>query len=210
MSAAGFTGYCPLCDNDPDEILNVGRNHFAVCHECKVYWALGSNLFSGWRNEEPEIWERNKKLLASYRTASEAIESAMCNGPSNIHPDTPTKTKPKVKVSTVEKRPTIRTLGDVLKATADREPKGCTLINGYSESRWNGLRQGEGELLELTIQAATACLEPTNAVTVYISEGTTPATARALLKAIAKEIKGYDNFERFTPLVPVSADSLPF
>lgn len=120
------------------------------------------------------------------------------------------KSKPTVKVSTNTKRPTIGTLGDVLKATATHPPMGCTRITGYSESRWNGLRPGEGELIELTFEGATACLEPTNAVTVFIADGTTPATARAVLKAIAKEIKGYGNFERFTPLVPVSDESLPF
>jgi hypothetical protein len=121
-----------------------------------------------------------------------------------------TKHSAEVTVRKNQARPAIGTLGDVLKATANRPPMGCTVISGYSESRWNGLRQGDCESLELTIQGSTACLEPTDAVTVYIAEGTTPATARALLKAIAKEIKGYGTFETFTPLVPVSDDSAPF
>lgn len=208
-------GLCPICSNDPD-ILNVGREHYAVCHEHKVFWHVGSNLYSGWRDESAEIWDTNKRLLATYTdsndrrkigTDSQIDNTAMQDEVARMFSEC---RKPTVKISTVEKRPTIGTLGDVLKATAMSQPMGYTRISGYSESRWNGLQPGEKELLELSIEGVTACLEPTNAVTIFIAEGTAPATARALLKAAAKEVKDYGNFERFTPLAPASDEPAPF
>lgn len=214
-----YFGLCPVCSNDPN-ILNVGRDHFAVCHEHKVYWLVGSNLFSSWRDEDPEIWNINSRLLATYTnsderqsvgTDSQIDNMAMQNelGRMFTERDNAGKSKPKVKISTFTERPTIGTLGDVLKATVEHEPRGCTLITGYSEARWNGLRPGERKLIEIAVEGATACLDPTNAVTIFIAAGTKPATASAVLKAIAKEIKDFDSFERFTPLEP-DADDLPF
>lgn len=43
-------GACPQCGND-DGFYNAGRNHWFVCHEHKVRWWVGSNLFSAWREE---------------------------------------------------------------------------------------------------------------------------------------------------------------
>lgn len=69
-------GLCPVCSNDP-EILNVGRNHFAICRKHKVYWYVGSNLFSGWQDESPTTWEANEKLLSTYTKESEADNDVM-------------------------------------------------------------------------------------------------------------------------------------
>ena len=66
------TDYCPLCNNAAAGILNVGRDHYAVCHDCRAYQYIGSNLFSAWRNEEPADWERNEKILAIYKNATAA------------------------------------------------------------------------------------------------------------------------------------------
>jgi len=65
-------GDCPECFKENakyhnDGYLNIGRVHFIVCHRHKVYWAIGANLFSAWRNETEDIWERNKKLLSEFR-----------------------------------------------------------------------------------------------------------------------------------------------
>ena len=46
--------------------LNIGRNHFWVCDNCKKYTHFGSNLLSSWRNEDKKIWEKNKKKLNTY------------------------------------------------------------------------------------------------------------------------------------------------
>jgi hypothetical protein len=41
-------GGCPTC-HETDGFLNIGRDHWFVCHRHRVKWHVGSNLFSGWR-----------------------------------------------------------------------------------------------------------------------------------------------------------------
>lgn len=185
--SAQLTGYCPLCDNDPAEILNVGRNHYAVCHECRVYWPLGSNLFSGWRDEEPEVWERNKKLLATYQNATDK-------------PKTP--------------RPPLGSLGDCLAETASYLPQAFTKITGCTKSFWRDIPADKPDAPWFVMEAATACLEPAP-VTIYISAGTPAATARDILKQAAKWLKEHgDELPSLTPREPEPTawdfDSVPF
>ncbi len=58
-------GDCPKCGRH-DGYLNIGRDHWFVCHKHKVKWCVGSNLFSDWREESKETWAQNEKLLAGY------------------------------------------------------------------------------------------------------------------------------------------------
>ncbi|MGO6798374.1 hypothetical protein ACCT24_34955 [Rhizobium ruizarguesonis] len=60
-----FSGLCPICHRN-DGMLNVGKTHWTVCHTHNVRWSIGTNLFSGWRHETEEDWERNSKLLSTY------------------------------------------------------------------------------------------------------------------------------------------------
>jgi hypothetical protein len=61
---------------------NVGRDHWLICHEHKYGWWIGSNLFSGWREETEKQWEENKTLLSTYSEPSETVNdfrnTAMC------------------------------------------------------------------------------------------------------------------------------------
>lgn len=57
--------FCPLCHKET-VILNMEREHFAVCHHDKIWFHVGSNLHSGWRTESPDVWAANSKLLADY------------------------------------------------------------------------------------------------------------------------------------------------
>lgn len=43
-------GSCPECGRR-DGCFNVGRGHWFVCHEHRVCWCVGSNLFSSWKLE---------------------------------------------------------------------------------------------------------------------------------------------------------------
>ena len=61
-----YFGGCPTC-GDNDGCLNVGRNHWYVCHLCRTKWLVGSNLFSGWRDEDETIWRRTWARIADYR-----------------------------------------------------------------------------------------------------------------------------------------------
>jgi len=58
----GETTHCPDC-GEPTKFLNVERNHFEFCPECKKYSQYGVNLHSAWRDETPEIWSENQKKL---------------------------------------------------------------------------------------------------------------------------------------------------
>ena len=62
-------GNCSVC-GEYDEVLNVNRNHHFVCHKHKKRWNVGSNLFSGWRDETEEIWKKNCKTLEHYEEIS--------------------------------------------------------------------------------------------------------------------------------------------
>ena len=201
MSAAELTGYCPLCDNEPAEILNVGREHYAICHNCRAYWHVGSNLFSAWRNEEPAVWECNKKLLAIYKNANAAdserqtqymgyLESLPLNEVANA----PTlneyfggKSKRNAPTKPKTPRPPLGSLGDCLAQTAQHEPLGYTKITAV-----------EHDELRLHLEPETACMFDAP-VTVFIRTGVTPEHAREILKEAARCLKGYDTLEPWTP-----------
>ena len=65
-ATADYFGGCPKCGRN-DGYLDVSRDHWMVCHEHKVRWYIGSNLFSSWRyKSESELianWERIKDYL---------------------------------------------------------------------------------------------------------------------------------------------------
>lgn len=39
-----FLGGCPHC-GDSEEVLQLGRKRYAVCHEHRVYWYIGAHLW---------------------------------------------------------------------------------------------------------------------------------------------------------------------
>jgi hypothetical protein len=61
-----WLGLCPYC-HDIDALLNVEREHYAVCHAHKLHWVVGSNLFCSLPNEDAGVWEANRQLLDSYQ-----------------------------------------------------------------------------------------------------------------------------------------------
>ncbi len=65
-NAACFGG-CPHC-LCVDNIWNIGRCHWAVCHQHKTKWDIGENLFSNWRDEGRQDWLKNKYRLANYQS----------------------------------------------------------------------------------------------------------------------------------------------
>ncbi len=65
-------GGCPGCGNT-DGYLNVGPDHWFVCHRHKTRWRAGSNLFSGWRGENEETWLRNRFQLSGYMWVVEPV-----------------------------------------------------------------------------------------------------------------------------------------
>ena len=58
---------CPHCGGN-DGYLNVEREHRFMCNKHMTKWLIGSNLFSGWRDEGEEVWLRNQYRLQNYMT----------------------------------------------------------------------------------------------------------------------------------------------
>ena len=65
IERSGYFGACPTCHRH-DGMLNIGREHWFVCHEHRARWSPGSNLFSGWRDEDEADWLVNRAKLAGY------------------------------------------------------------------------------------------------------------------------------------------------
>lgn len=184
-------GLCPVCSDDP-EILNVGRNHFAVCHEHKVYWPVGSNLFSAWRDEDPATWDANRKLLETY---SKSEHDAWA-----------------VTGLVTPNRPALGTLGDCLQEVASFQPLGYTRIIGCTESFWRDIPADKPNEPWIVLEAVTASLDPAP-VTIHILAGTPATTAREILKKVAKWLKENGNeLQGLTPREPEtrSNDTAPF
>jgi hypothetical protein len=53
QASDSYFGVCPHC-HKTDGYVNVGREHVFLCHEHKVKWSGGSNLFSDWRRQTEE------------------------------------------------------------------------------------------------------------------------------------------------------------
>jgi len=56
---------CPTCSKS-DGYFNISRDHYGFCDIHKTAWYLGSNLFTDWRDEDPSLWQFNRKRLARY------------------------------------------------------------------------------------------------------------------------------------------------
>jgi hypothetical protein len=59
-----YFGGCPECGDA--NYLNVGKTHFICCEEHKMRDCIGENLFSSWKDETEEVWDRNRRLLEGY------------------------------------------------------------------------------------------------------------------------------------------------
>src|SRR5262245_38384704 len=65
IEVENYFGGCPECGK-LDNILNVGRDHWAVCQTHMAKWRVGNGLFSGWRTESEDVWRANSRLLDGY------------------------------------------------------------------------------------------------------------------------------------------------
>ena len=48
-------------------LFNIGRGHYVACDECRSYIFVGSNLMSGWRQENKDIWQSNYDSVKGYK-----------------------------------------------------------------------------------------------------------------------------------------------
>jgi hypothetical protein len=75
VATDNYFGGCPHCGAGLCE--NVRKSHYGVCETHKVFWPIGSGLFSSWQEEDEEIWRKNREMLASF-TQVEPIHPADC------------------------------------------------------------------------------------------------------------------------------------
>ncbi|MDB5637760.1 MAG: hypothetical protein JWP51_2668 [Bradyrhizobium sp.] len=68
-----YFGGCPIC-HMTNGFLNSGSEHWFVCDVHRVKWYVGSNLFSGWREETAEQRFRSLDKLTKYREVEAAID----------------------------------------------------------------------------------------------------------------------------------------
>jgi hypothetical protein len=61
-----YFGACPVCGRH-DGYLNIGRNHWFVCHAHRTKWNIGSNLFSSWEHQTSDQWHETARRLDVYR-----------------------------------------------------------------------------------------------------------------------------------------------
>jgi len=70
-----YLGSCPECFQFGEYFQitcrNINRQHFMCCDKHKVFWHIGSNLFSNWREETEEVWQENRDLLSQYTEVAE-------------------------------------------------------------------------------------------------------------------------------------------
>lgn len=59
-------GVCPIC-GDSDGYLNAYKDRWFICHEHKVRWCVGTNLFSSWIGESESGWRDNLNRIGPYR-----------------------------------------------------------------------------------------------------------------------------------------------
>ena len=65
VTTEAYFGGCPYCGAN-DGHVNVEREHWCVCNRHKTKWRIGSNLFSGWKDEGEAEWTRNEYRLENF------------------------------------------------------------------------------------------------------------------------------------------------
>ena len=61
---AHYFGCCPVCHGEPVHLF-VGFDDWFACEKHMIAWWVGSGLFSGWQDLEPEVQERNSAFIRS-------------------------------------------------------------------------------------------------------------------------------------------------
>jgi hypothetical protein len=72
-------GVCPTCGSE-GSYVNIGRQHYFLCETHKVFWHVGANLFSSWKEETEEDWQRNRELLSGFTEIDEYHPELVATG----------------------------------------------------------------------------------------------------------------------------------
>ena len=68
-------GGCPRCGRN-DGYRNVGPNHWFFCHDHKMAWCAGTNLFASWRDETEVDWQQTRDLFADFTAVAPVFMNA--------------------------------------------------------------------------------------------------------------------------------------
>jgi hypothetical protein len=73
-----FWGSCPCC-GDCEEVLVIDRKSYAVCHEHRMYWYIGTDYLS-YPNYSDQPLGQSRNVLAAYREvpAEQAFAQNAC------------------------------------------------------------------------------------------------------------------------------------
>jgi ribosomal protein S27AE len=74
VTTDNYFGGCPQCGESL--CVNVRKSHYGICETHKVFWPIGSGLFSSWQEENEEIWRKNIEMLKGF-TEVEPIRPAI-------------------------------------------------------------------------------------------------------------------------------------
>jgi hypothetical protein len=66
-SNGDLNGECPQCHSVGNGFRNYGKHNWVTCERCRVGWYVGYNLFSTWKQETKEDWERNGEYLSGFK-----------------------------------------------------------------------------------------------------------------------------------------------
>ena len=66
VESSSCFGACPYCGKT-DGFVNLGKEHWFVCHEDKTRWFGGINLFEGWENQTVAQAQSIEKMLDGYK-----------------------------------------------------------------------------------------------------------------------------------------------
>ncbi len=61
----GYFGGCPFCGGSRG-YLNIGPQQWFFCEEHSTKWLVEENLFSSWKEESEEDWQRHTAQLEHY------------------------------------------------------------------------------------------------------------------------------------------------
>jgi hypothetical protein len=71
ITVRSYFGGCPSCGRN-DGLYNLCNEHWLVCHTHKVRWTIGSNIFSGWRDEAAQEQRERWTVVADYKDIKDA------------------------------------------------------------------------------------------------------------------------------------------
>ena len=124
-----------------------------------------------------------------YATAEQADNDAMQKELQRMREEKPLKPQ-SVRIRMGSQK--LASRGELVSRLVDSEfqPSGYTVLRAFSESHWRGIEPGERDMIDLEIEATTACFDPLDAVVVYVQNGVGAKTACDILDVMRRELEG--------------------